>query len=187
MEFNLSDEHKLLQRSVREFARKEVAPHAQEIERKGEFPIDLFHAVTELGWLGASIPVEYGGGGLDLLADFIIAEELATALPGFAMDCMVHSGVIGYKVIDLVDGRALKAVAGERLEGGIEEQLAGLLAAAAALCRCLGGSHESCRIIHATVEDCECQRLTGQSSRCPSTRARLSRRAVSARPCASTA
>ncbi|MCH8813586.1 MAG: acyl-CoA dehydrogenase family protein [Chloroflexi bacterium] len=99
MEFNLSEEHRLLQRSVRDFARREVAPHAQEIERNGEFPLDLFRAVTKLGWLGAAIPTEYGGGGLDLLADFIIAEELATALPGFAMDCMVHSGVIGYKVI----------------------------------------------------------------------------------------
>ncbi len=99
MDFKLDERHLMLQQAVRRFAKKEVAPQAQSIERDHLFPTELYQQVAKLGWLCTAIPAQYGGGGLDLMGDYIVAEELATQLPGFAMDCMVHSGVIAYKVL----------------------------------------------------------------------------------------
>ena len=96
MDFSISDEHDLFRSSVRELVIEELDPIADELDRKHEFPLDFFRQLGELGYLGAAIPEEYGGGGLDLIAYTILVEELARVSPAFAMDVMVHSGAISY-------------------------------------------------------------------------------------------
>src|SRR5258708_24195060 len=68
MDFDLSDEHRLIQRTVREFARGEVAPVAEELDRTKSFPYDLVRQLGDLNLMGIPFPEEYSGGGADTLA-----------------------------------------------------------------------------------------------------------------------
>jgi alkylation response protein AidB-like acyl-CoA dehydrogenase len=77
MQFDLSEEHKLIQSTVREFAEAEVKPHAAEIDKTGEFPRDTFKKAAELGFTGVYIPEEYGGAGMDHIAYSIVIEEIS--------------------------------------------------------------------------------------------------------------
>ncbi|MEX2323083.1 MAG: acyl-CoA dehydrogenase family protein [Acidimicrobiia bacterium] len=77
MDFSLSDEHEALRRLVREFAEREIAPHAEAWDRDHHFPVDTVRAMGDLGLFGLGLPEEYGGSGSDLLAQCIAIEELA--------------------------------------------------------------------------------------------------------------
>lgn len=96
MDFELSKEHQLLRVAIRDFAGAELAPIADEIDRTGRFPTEVFRELGALGYLGAAIPEEYGGAGLDVLGVVLMVEELARVCPAFAMDVMVHAGAIAY-------------------------------------------------------------------------------------------
>jgi butyryl-CoA dehydrogenase len=76
MDFNLSEEHVAIRNTVRKFAQNEIAPIAQEIEEKDEFPVELVRKMGSLGLLGLSYPEKYGGGGAGHLAHVIAVEEL---------------------------------------------------------------------------------------------------------------
>jgi short-chain 2-methylacyl-CoA dehydrogenase len=56
MHFDLSDEHRLLQESVRDFARQQIAPLAEELDREKRFPIEIVRSMGELGWMGIPFP-----------------------------------------------------------------------------------------------------------------------------------
>jgi len=99
IEYQLSDEHKMLRETVRDFVKNEIAPYAREIDEKAQFPLDIFRKMADLGFIGAAIPSEYGGSGMDLMAVYLAVEEIATALPSLAMDYMVTAGVIAYHSI----------------------------------------------------------------------------------------
>jgi butyryl-CoA dehydrogenase len=75
----LSEEQALLQRTVREFAQKEVQPLAREIDETGEFPRATFRKAAELGLTGVAIPDRYGGAGFDHLSYAIAIEEISRA------------------------------------------------------------------------------------------------------------
>jgi len=77
---------------VREFADKELAPRALEIDRKGEFPADLFKKIAGLGLLGISTPRDLGGSGMGHLAATIATEELARVYPSAAFFLEVGTG-----------------------------------------------------------------------------------------------
>ena len=68
MDFDLSDEQRLLRDTVRDFARQEVAPVAAELDREKRFPYELVAKLGELGLMGIPLPQEYGGGGADALS-----------------------------------------------------------------------------------------------------------------------
>src|SRR4051812_49541310 len=68
MDFDLSDDHRLIQRTVRDFARNEVAPVAEELDKTKAFPYDIVRQLGDLGLMGIPFPEEYGGGGGDTLA-----------------------------------------------------------------------------------------------------------------------
>jgi len=61
MDFDLSEEEQLIYETVREFAEREVRPHAAEWDRAGEFPRELVPRLADLGLLGMTIPSEHGG------------------------------------------------------------------------------------------------------------------------------
>jgi short/branched chain acyl-CoA dehydrogenase len=75
--FELSDEQRLLRDTVRDFARGEVAPVAEELDRTKAFPYELVKKMGELGLMGIPFPAEYGGGGADTFSYALAVEELA--------------------------------------------------------------------------------------------------------------
>jgi short-chain 2-methylacyl-CoA dehydrogenase len=77
VDFDLSDEQRLIQRTVRDFAREEVAPVAEELDRTKSFPYEIIAKLGELGLMGIPFPEEYGGGGADTLSYALAVEELA--------------------------------------------------------------------------------------------------------------
>ena len=77
MDFSPSEENEALRRLVREFAEREIAPHAEAWDRDHHFPVDTVRAMGALGLFGLALPEEYGGGGSDLLSLCIAIEELA--------------------------------------------------------------------------------------------------------------
>jgi isovaleryl-CoA dehydrogenase len=89
--FAPTPEHALLADTLEEFVRREVEPQAQEHDRAERFNHALFLRAGELGLLGATLPEELGGGGLDAVALVQISEALSTADPGFALALLAHS------------------------------------------------------------------------------------------------
>ncbi len=84
IDFTLSDDQKELQRLAHQFAEKEMAPIAAEWDRKGEFPLSVFNKAHEVGVINLNIPAEYGGPGLSLVDECIVAEELAWGCAGLS-------------------------------------------------------------------------------------------------------
>lgn len=77
MDFKLSAEQAMLQKVAREFAEKEVAPIAAEIDKMHRFPTETFEKMVKVGFTGINIPVEYGGAGADEISKVIVISELA--------------------------------------------------------------------------------------------------------------
>ncbi len=93
MDFELSEEHRMIRRMVREFAEKEIAPRAEEIDATDTFPFDLFRRMGELGILGLPFPEEYGGSGCDYLSLVIALEEIARVSGSLAITLDAHTSL----------------------------------------------------------------------------------------------
>jgi alkylation response protein AidB-like acyl-CoA dehydrogenase len=76
MDFDLTEEQKMIQETIRKFAKEKIAPVASENDKKGHFPREIFNKMAELGFAGTPIPEEYGGAGFDYISHAIVAEEL---------------------------------------------------------------------------------------------------------------
>jgi isovaleryl-CoA dehydrogenase len=94
---DLGEEQRLLRRTVREFARRDVAPRAAALDAAQSFPEESWRQAAELGLLGATAPPEYGGAGLGLAELCIVGEELAAA-------CVSTAATILHQA-DMVVGR----------------------------------------------------------------------------------
>ena len=79
MDFNLTDEQKLISEAAREFADKEIAPRVKENDRAARFDRELASKLGEVGYLGAPVAEEYGGRGLDYLGYGLIVEQVGRA------------------------------------------------------------------------------------------------------------
>jgi alkylation response protein AidB-like acyl-CoA dehydrogenase len=93
MDFELDDDHRLIQRTVRDFARNEVAPIAEELDRTKAFPYDIVRQLGELGLMGIPFPEEYGGGGGDTLAYALAVEELTRVDSSVAITLCAHTSL----------------------------------------------------------------------------------------------
>jgi butyryl-CoA dehydrogenase len=76
MDFDLNEEQKMIQETIRKFAQEKIAPVASENDKKGAFPRDLFNELAGLGFMGTPIPEEYGGAGFDFISHALVAEEI---------------------------------------------------------------------------------------------------------------
>ena len=93
MNFDLSDEQLILQRSVREFCAREIIPHAARWDREERFPHEIIPAMGEMGLLGMQIPEEYGGAGMSFV-DFVVAlEEIARADASVGLTMASHNSL----------------------------------------------------------------------------------------------
>jgi len=77
MDFDLSDEQRLVRRTVREFAEKEILPHVEAYEREARYPIELIRKLVPQGYIAPLIPEAYGGSFVDVMTYGLICEELA--------------------------------------------------------------------------------------------------------------
>jgi short-chain 2-methylacyl-CoA dehydrogenase len=93
MDFDLSDEHRLIQRTVRDFAAQEVAPVAEELDREHRFPYEIVAKLGELGLMGIPFPQRYGGGGGDSLAYALAVEELTRVDSSVAITLCAHTSL----------------------------------------------------------------------------------------------
>jgi butyryl-CoA dehydrogenase len=98
MNFELTKQQKLAQKIAREFAQQELEPRAQELDETMEFPRDAIQKMAQLGFMGISIPKEYGGAALDNVSYTLIIEELAKACASTAIIVAVHNSVCAFPI-----------------------------------------------------------------------------------------
>lgn len=79
MDFDLTEEQRLVRDTARDFAAREVAPKAAEIDKSSRWPADVVAKMAELGFLGIAIPQEFGGAGMDNLSYSLVMEEISAA------------------------------------------------------------------------------------------------------------
>jgi isovaleryl-CoA dehydrogenase len=93
MDLSLSEEERELREAARRFARKEIAPVADRMDREDLFPREVFRRLGQQGFLGVTIPTEYGGLGLSYVAQALILEEIARVSPALALSVGAHSNL----------------------------------------------------------------------------------------------
>ncbi len=93
MDFRLTDEQRLLGKSVREFAETELRPHVREWDAAQHFPSEAMPSLAALGLLGIQVPETYGGAGLSALDYCICIEELARVDPAVSLSVAAHNGL----------------------------------------------------------------------------------------------
>ncbi len=98
MHFKLSEEHEMIRKMVRDFARNEVAPTAAERDEEERFDRALFDQMAELGLTGIPWPEEYGGIGSDYLAYVIAVEELSRVCASTGVTLSAHTSLAGWPI-----------------------------------------------------------------------------------------
>jgi short/branched chain acyl-CoA dehydrogenase len=91
--FDLTEEHELVRRTVRDFAEQRIAPVAEELDREERFPYEIVAELAELGLMGMPIPEEYGGAGTDTLSYAIAIEELTRVDSSVAITVAAHTSL----------------------------------------------------------------------------------------------
>jgi glutaryl-CoA dehydrogenase (non-decarboxylating) len=93
MNFDLTEEHRLLEQSVREWGAREVAPRIRELDHEHRFDPTVLPQMAELGLLGISVPAEYGGSGTDYIGLGLASEELEYVDTSLRVILSVHVGL----------------------------------------------------------------------------------------------
>ncbi len=93
MDFTLSDEHRHIQETIREFGEREVKPHAAAWDRDETFPHHTVKRLGALGFLGMSLPEDVGGGGADTLASLLVIEGVARFDASLGLTVASHTGL----------------------------------------------------------------------------------------------
>src|SRR6187431_1651845 len=93
LDFDLTEEQRLLEQSVREWGAREVQPRIKDLDREHRFDKNIFPQMAQLGLLGASVPAEYGGAGMDYISLGIISEELEYVDTSLRVIMSVHAGL----------------------------------------------------------------------------------------------
>lgn len=94
----LSAEHKLIRNSVREFVKKEISPFIDQYCQKAEFPSYLVKKFGELGVFGPTIPIQYGGGGLDYISYGLMMQEIERGDSGMRSTASVQGSLVMYPI-----------------------------------------------------------------------------------------
>lgn len=100
MYYNLTKEQKMIQKEVRNFAKNEIAPRAEEMEKTGEYPYDIMKQMAELGLMGIPFPEEYGGMGSDWVSMHLCIEEISRADITLGALLDVTTSVVGQELFE---------------------------------------------------------------------------------------
>jgi butyryl-CoA dehydrogenase len=103
MNFELSEQQKLLRQTIRDFACEEIAPGAKQRDESGHFPHELIPKLADLGLFGVMVPEEYGGAGLDALSFAIIIEEIARVDAAVALMLASHNSLCAGHILSFGD------------------------------------------------------------------------------------
>lgn len=98
MQFKLTEEHEMIRKMVRDFAKNEVAPTAAERDEEERFDMDIFKKMADLGLTGIPWPEEYGGIGSDYLAYCIAIEELSKVCASTGVTLSAHTSLAGWPI-----------------------------------------------------------------------------------------
>lgn len=99
MDFRLTEEQRILRRTLRDVVEKEIKPRAPEWDRNGELPWDNIRQLAKLGVTGLTIPIEYGGAGQSLLDGVFAIEEIARGCPNTALALISGIGVVSLAIL----------------------------------------------------------------------------------------
>ena len=99
MQLELNEQQKMIQKMVREFAEKEIAPVAAELDKKEEYPTKILEKMAKLGLLGSIIPTEYSGAGLDTISYAIIVEEVSKKCASTGVITSVHNSLVAWPIM----------------------------------------------------------------------------------------
>lgn len=94
----LTEEHKLIRTSIRDFVKKEISPIIEDCCQKAYFPEYMVRKFGEVGAFGPTIPVEYGGGGLDNMSYGLIMQEIERGDSGMRSTVSVQSSLVMYPI-----------------------------------------------------------------------------------------
>ena len=100
MDFALSDEQRMFSQMFGDFAAKEIAPRAEEIDHEERLPPDMLSATAEQGFLGAMLPEEYFGAELDHVSYALLIEALAGASMSVAITVATHVSMVAMSILD---------------------------------------------------------------------------------------
>jgi len=98
MNFDLTEEQKMIRKTIREFSEEEVAPYAEQWDREERFPKEVFDKLSKLGLMGLPFPEEYGGGGGDTISFAIVVEELSRACGSTGITYSAHVSLGGQPI-----------------------------------------------------------------------------------------
>ena len=93
IDLELTEEQRLLQHSIREWGAREIAPRIRELDRQHRFDPGILPKMASLGLLGISVPVEYGGAGMDYVSLGLACEELEYLDTSLRVIMSVHAGL----------------------------------------------------------------------------------------------
>ncbi len=99
MNFDLTENQKLIQDMMRKFAKEELEPKAAEIDKSGEYPIENIKKLAELGIMGMIVPEEYGGAGFDFISLAVAIEEISKACGSTGVITAVHNSLVCYPIL----------------------------------------------------------------------------------------
>jgi len=94
----LSEEHKLIRSSIREFVKKEISPYIEDWAQHAHFPYEIVKKFGDIGAFGPTIPQQYGGGGLDYISYGIIMQEIERGDSGMRSTASVQGSLVMYPI-----------------------------------------------------------------------------------------
>lgn len=98
-DFNPCTKHKVVRKTVREFAETELGPKVFELDKESRFPVEVIEKMRPLNYFGLSIPREYGGAGMDTISYAIVIEELSRVCAAVGLCVTVHNSVGAYPIV----------------------------------------------------------------------------------------
>jgi butyryl-CoA dehydrogenase len=99
MDFRLTEEQRMLRRTIRDLVEKEIRPRAPEWDRNAQLPWENLRRLAEIGVTGLTIPTEHGGSGQTLLEGVFAIEEIARGCPNTALALIAGTGVVSLAII----------------------------------------------------------------------------------------
>src|SRR5215212_8868761 len=94
----LTEEHKLIRETVRNYVKKEISPIIEGYAQRAEFPQQIVKQMGELGCFGPTIPIEYGGGGLDYISYGLMMQELERGDSGVRSTASVQGSLVMFPI-----------------------------------------------------------------------------------------
>ena len=147
MKFELTSEQELIQKTAREFAANEIAPHSAQWDREATFPADVVKKLAELGFLGMNVPEALGGAGLDTLSYILAVEEISRGDASVGVIMSVNNSLFGHALRKFGTAaqkeKYLAAVAGGGDRQRLHERIRQHSQQAAAVIKLQGGENDA--------------------------------------------